>query len=131
MTDYLRLLKEAAGEEMGDSDLHSEIIKYFMKNPKPSDDEVHALAGELGLDEHELERHIYMILGDILTEGKSKGFTGNYDPEQMRMGREVEYEHTTIPEISDKISRDHLAEIPDYYTRLAEMERAGGVEGED
>jgi len=122
-----QMLNEA-DEEQGDSDLRAEIIKFFMKNPKPLDADVHKFAQEMGMNEHEFETHIYAILGDILTEGKSKGFTGKYDPEQMKMGRQVEFEHTTIPEIADKISRDHLAEIPDYYTRLAKMEKEAGVD---
>jgi predicted DNA-binding transcriptional regulator YafY len=45
------------------------------------------------------------------------------DPEQLEMGIKVEMEHTNDPELSEKIALDHLAEFPDYYTGLAEMER--------
>jgi hypothetical protein len=69
-----------------------------------------------------------MILSDILTEGESKKFKGNYDPKQIKMGIEVEYEHTNITLIAEKISKDHLAEIPDYYTRLDKMEKEAGFE---
>jgi len=44
------------------------------------------------------------------------------DPEQLRMGIKVEMEHTDDPQIAEKIARDHLMEIPDYYTRLIKME---------
>jgi hypothetical protein len=44
------------------------------------------------------------------------------DPEQLKMGIEVEYEHTKSEHIAKKIALDHLAEIPDYYTRLKKME---------
>jgi len=54
--------------------------------------------------------------------GESKNFKGKYDKKQMDMGRKVEMEHTTDTSISEKISRDHLAEIPDYYDRLDAME---------
>lgn len=114
-------------EDKGTSDIHAEIIKWFMKNPSPSDDDVHKFSEKMGIDTHEFEGHIYMILGDILTEGRSKGFTGSYDREQLRMGTKVEMEHTTIPLISEKIAKDHLAEIPDYYTRLKKMESEAGV----
>jgi hypothetical protein len=43
------------------------------------------------------------------------------------MGIKVEMEHTTCPTISEKIAWDHLAEIPDYYTRLEKMEKDAGV----
>lgn len=112
----------------GMHDLQNSIIHWFTKNPKPSDGEVHEFAKELNVDPHEFEQHIYMILGDILTEGRSKGFTGSYDSKQIEMGIKVEMEHTTIPLIAEKISKDHLAEIPDYYDRLAKMEGEAGVE---
>jgi len=41
---------------------------------------------------------------------------------QLSRGIEIEYEHTTHYEIAKRIALDHLAEIPDYYTRLAKME---------
>lgn len=45
------------------------------------------------------------------------------DPEQLRMGCEVEHEHTNDPARAEQIAIDHLAEIPDYYTRLKRMEK--------
>jgi hypothetical protein len=44
------------------------------------------------------------------------------DPDELKMGIEVEYEHTTSKCLSTRIALDHLAEIPDYYTRLKRME---------
>jgi hypothetical protein len=42
---------------------------------------------------------------------------------ELEMGIQVEYEHTTNKRIAMKIAMDHLVEIPDYYTRLAKMEK--------
>jgi len=44
------------------------------------------------------------------------------DMNELKMGIQVEYEHTTSKLLSTKIALDHLSEIPDYYTRLAKME---------
>jgi len=44
------------------------------------------------------------------------------DLEELHKGIKVEYEHTNDISLAMKIATDHLAEIPDYYTRLAEME---------
>lgn len=41
-----------------------------------------------------------------------------YDPQQLKMGIEVEKEHTTNPEIAEMIAKHHLAEDPQYYTKL-------------
>lgn len=43
--------------------------------------------------------------------------------QQLKMGIKVEYEHTKDKSISIEIALDHLYEIPDYYTRLAKMEK--------
>jgi len=58
--------------------------------------------------------------------------TSRFDPEQFRMGLEVELEHgrrdpqTNVSDDDEittaKIARAHLNEFPDYYTRLARME---------
>lgn len=57
----------------------------------------------------------------------------NFDVEQFRMGLDVELEHglhdpaTDVtgndPILTGKIALAHLNEFPDYYTRLAKMER--------
>lgn len=112
-------------------EIHAEIYKFFRENPSPSDDEVHKLAESLGINSHEFESHIYMILGSVLGAGRSveNGFTEkDADPKQLKMGIEVEFEHTSDPEMSKRIALDHLAEIPDYYTRLDKMESDAGVD---
>ena len=58
------------------------------------------------------------------------------DPEQFRMGLEVELEHgkrDPVTNVTDddlamtgKIAWAHLREIPDYYTRLQRMEAEAG-----
>lgn len=54
---------------------------------------------------------------------KDNEFTEKHaDPSELAMGIEVELEHTKDEKLSKKIALDHLAEIPDYYTRLKKME---------
>jgi hypothetical protein len=66
--------------------------------------------------------------------GKKLGITWDkFDLEQFRMGMDVELEHglrdpaTNVtnddPLTTGKIALAHLTEFPDYYTRLAEMEK--------
>jgi len=38
------------------------------------------------------------------------------------MGIKVEMEHTTDKTLAERVAKDHLTEIPDYYTRLDKME---------
>lgn len=77
------------------------------------------------------------VLRKIADEGEpqpgglaeQKGVTeDDVDPEQLRKGIEVEYEHTSDKETAKRIALDHLAELPDYYDRLHEMEEEGKEE---
>ena len=142
MNDYLKKLKNTNlrpakvklrehilldQEERGTADLHDEIIKWFMKNPNPQDDKVHAFAEKLGIDPDNFETNIYMILSALIHEGRSKNFKGKYDSKQLAMGIDIEKEHLPYPSIAEKIAKDHLAEFPDYYTRLKKMESEAKV----
>jgi hypothetical protein len=70
---------------------------------------------------------------EALRVGKELGINWNeVDVEQFRMGLEVELEHgvrnavTNVTNddliLTGKIALAHLGELPDYYTRLREME---------
>jgi len=55
----------------------------------------------------------------ILTEAKGKDLHPNQiHPQELRMGIQVEMEHTDDLEKAKKIALDHLAENPFYYTQL-------------
>lgn len=124
ITKYI--LKEE--QNNANSELRNKIIKWFLENPYPNDNKVHEFAKSIGMDEHEFERHVYATLSSVLSEGKSKGKEIKHDSKQLEMGIKVEMEHTSNKLISRKIALDHLAEIPDYYTRLDKMEKEAGVE---
>lgn len=42
---------------------------------------------------------------------------------QIKMGKKVEMEHVDDSDLAEEIAMDHLEEIPDYYTRLKDMEK--------
>jgi hypothetical protein len=69
---------------------------------------------------------------DQLKGGKADGKDiTKYDLKQVLMGIKIEQEHTTNKMIALEITMDHLEEIPDYYTRLQEMEEEAEEEMED
>lgn len=53
-----------------------------------------------------------------------------FNAEELAMGIKIEMEHTTNPDIAKEIAKDHLSEIPDYYTRLTKMEEEAKKEKE-
>ena len=116
---YLNRLYES---DTNDS-IHQKIADFFKKFPKPEDEQIHSFADSEGIDKHKFEEIVYELLGSFLGEGKSKNFTGSYDPSQIEMGIKVESEHTSSQFIAERIAKDHLSEFPDYYTRLAKMEK--------
>jgi hypothetical protein len=50
--------------------------------------------------------------------------------QQLKMGIDVEKEHTKDARLSMEIALDHLLELPDYYTRLKKMEQDAEENGE-
>lgn len=108
----------------------SAIIELFSRKEKVVDKDVHALAEDLNLDPHNLEGAIYAFLQSFFSKGRAmeKGFDNiEVREDEHKMGMEVEKEHSDNPFIVHRIVLDHLAEMPDYYTRLKKMEEEGGV----
>lgn len=67
--------------------------------------------------------------GDVLRGGKADDKSAlDYPQDQVKMGVDVEKEHTEDPLIAIEIALDHLEEFPDYYTRLDAMEKEAGSE---
>jgi hypothetical protein len=108
--------------------LKRDLIEFFKVNPTPTDDEVHKFAEDNGVEPDAIETIIYALLGSFFGSGRSKDFTGKYDPEQLKLGIEIEMEHTNDKDIAERIAKDHLAEFTDYYSRLITMEKE--AEGE-
>lgn len=46
-----------------------------------------------------------------------------FDPKQLEMGIQIEFEHTDDFSIAKAITKDHLSECNEYYTRLLKMEK--------
>lgn len=49
----------------------------------------------------------------------------SFDPKELEMGKKVELEHTDDEDEAEKIAKDHLKEVPDYYTKLAKYVENG------
>jgi len=82
------------------------VEKIIQESPKP---------------EHEAEI-IYGVEDKILGGKADKSKPEDFDPEQLVMGIDVEMEHTDDPDKAREIAMDHLAEDPEYYTKLKRME---------
>ena len=47
----------------------------------------------------------------------------DFNPVELEKGVKVEMEHTNDPKLAKEIAMDHLTEDPDYYKKLAKMEK--------
>lgn len=103
------------------------VTKFFAEHPNPDDDDLHAFSEKMKISPHEIEEIAYELLTGLLKGvGKHKEVpVTKFDPNEIKMGMEVEKEHTDSEAIAQQIAKDHLAEIPDYYTRLKKMEEEG------
>lgn len=77
---------------------------------------------------------IATVLESKITGGKAEGLTLNdiakkhkvditHLKKEFLMGKGVEMEHATDPQIAQQIALDHLYEMPNYYTKLKKMEQ--------
>jgi len=71
----------------------------------------------------------YFDFDEVLAVGELLGVSwALVSPEEFCMGMQVEMEHRDVtggdPILTGKIALAHLNELPDYYTRIEEMERA-------
>ena len=120
----------ANGQPTNPTELNKKLFDFFSQNPNPADSDVHAFAEQNGIPPDQVETAIYTLstlLVQLLRGGKSieKNLDPTtVDPQQLEMGMEIEKEHIDNPVITKKIALDHLAEDPQYYTHLKEMEDA-------
>jgi hypothetical protein len=118
--NYLSIINE--GE-----DVQGKIIEFFKKNKIQNDEQIHDFASQLGLSPDKLEVEIYKLLSMFINLKHGNDPDDKYDAKQLKRGIEVEKEHIDNPVVSKMIAKAHLAEIPDYYTRLDKMESDAGI----
>lgn len=61
---------------------------------------------------------IYKKISESYLEIQKPAKEEDVDPKELAMGIEVELEHTDDREEAKKIALQHLAEVPDYYSKL-------------
>ena len=72
------------------------------------------------LSDEETEE-VYNIVADKIQEIQTPAKEKDVDPKELKMGIEVEMEHTDDPAKAKVIALQHLAEDPKYYIKLASL----------
>lgn len=121
--DIKRLYELAGVKGVKDDNLIDALISLF-RDKDVTSAEIHDLAKKHNVDIKKLEDVAFKKLSALLRGvGKHKDVPDEkFDPEQLAMGVKVEQEHTNDPYIAKIIAKDHLMELPDYYSRLKNME---------
>lgn len=107
------------------------VAEFFKDNKAVTIAEAKAYAKELGVECEEFNIEVYKLLSALINSndtliGKHRDVSDdNFDPKELKMGIEIEMEHTDNPAIAKEVAKDHLSEIKNYYTLLKEMEAKG------
>lgn len=90
-----------------------------------SEKNIHKLANRLDVPVSELTNMDSVKLHTLLKTVGRHDFTpdSEFNAKELKRGISVESEHTTSKLVAKLIAKDHLEEIPDYYTRLDKMEK--------
>lgn len=142
LTDYIEGVLQANNEVItkeafDENGLAAKVIEFLNNKKVISDDSFHNFAERLNVSPHKAEEAAYGLLAKYVNGGGgimsgAGASEGRYqqahtkkriNPRQLAMGKRVEKEHTKSPKIAERIAKDHLQELPDYYTRLEKMEQ--------
>ena len=104
---------------------HSEIISFIKNFEDPTPEEFEQAARDCGMDVEDFSLSILDIARAALNGiGKNDDMPDEeFSAKELQMGIEVEMEHTNNATIAKMIAKDHLMELPDYYTRLKKAEK--------
>lgn len=135
MTRLREMLLEGETDKLGSLPItkrEKALIDLFSSGRKVKDHkDIHKLSEELNIaTPSELEEDVYKMLTSFWSKGRAMDKKFDFtsaDPKEVKMGMEVEKEHTDNKYMAYRIAIDHLAEMPNYYTELAKMEKEGGV----
>lgn len=119
--------EEEGAEEQGEEQVAASgtidpkaVMDFFAQQGKIDDAAFHSFCEQNGFNVHEAESIAYSMaqkLMQILRGGKGANLDPNtVDPQQLEWGLQIESEHTDCPALQKKITLDHLAESPDYYS---------------
>lgn len=117
-TNYIKESSSKSLKEKQDM-LKAKLIKRFNYDKKVTLDELKEIAKENDKTPEEIYEMVFEILNHFLYRRYEK-FTG--DKHQLELGKNEEAEHTSEPLIAEIIAKDHLKQVPNYYTLLKKIE---------
>jgi len=123
---FKQIARNILGQE--EKSFENDFMNVVMDTPRFSFDVISSFANERKIDKFDVEEMLYEWAKKYVQFMKSgrahdKGIDEvSVDQNELYKGITVEQEHTPNEEMAKRIALDHLAEMPDYYTKLAQME---------
>lgn len=105
------------------------LLKLLAVHKKPTKNQLHQFIADsshqLNISHDALEEKIIaVLLASLGGIGKHNSVPDSkFNSKQLKLGIATELEHTKNKEIAKLIAKDHLVELPNYYTRLRDMEK--------
>ena len=102
-----------------------EVLLFFRENPSAPRADFLALDTALGITREDLENLEFELCKSLCSKiGKNVNHGDEtVDEAQLEKGIEHEMEHTCDEYIARLIALDHLYEMPDYYDKLATIDK--------
>ena len=109
------------------------VIDYFYKNPDANIYQLRQWAEEGNISEDmDIENLVFEIVSEYIQFLKGGLWTESGMPdvneEELNIGVQLEFKHTSNVESAKRIALNNLTEIPDYYSRLVELKKSAGLE---
>jgi len=118
LTTYIKESSQKSLKEKSDI-LKAKLIKRFNFDKKVTIKELEQIAKENDKTPEEIFEMVFEILNHFLYRRYEK-FTGN--KEELKSGIKEESEHSDEPLIAEIIAKDHLKQVPNYYSLLKKIE---------
>lgn len=113
-------------------EIKDKLLDYIHKNPRSNIYQLRQWVEEQGIKEDlNIEEMAFEIISEYIQFIKGGLWNESGMPtvkeEELNMGIQLEYKHTTNINDAKRIALNNLTEIPDYYTRLIEMKKQAGI----
>lgn len=126
VSDEDKKREEVAVKGVPHDNLLDKLVSYVQKKDgKVTPDDFKLFALRSKQNEDKVIEAAFELLGALLKGvGKHKDVPdSDFDQAELEKGVQVEKEHTNNEYVAKLIAKDHLMEVPDYYTRLTKMEK--------
>ena len=124
MNRYREDLKVSMGGNTNEEATKNKIFDFILSNDDVNEQKLSEYARTLSVEYEDVMECLIKIIRETSSGVGKHNFVPDdkYNKGQLAIGIRIELEHTNSKVVAKNIAKDHLAEIPDYYSRLIIME---------